>query len=138
MFRLRKNSLNIWLQNVNNELFRLYNDDTYCTAAVTFEINLNTCVLTYCSAGIPYFWIKKNGKYKQIFMENFLIGCEPGCSFEEQQINIYPGKEVIFCSDGLSELIGKDLAKLKRPQQDDISSIFINLDGGLKDALYKN
>ena len=140
MFALRRNSLNIWLQNVNNELFRLYADDTYCTAAIAFEINLDTNIIKYCSAGIPYFWIKDHGEYEQVFMENFLIGCEPGCEFEEKQVSIHPGKEVIFCSDGLSELIGKDLAKLKKPQQDDISSIFINLDildGGAHE-IYKN
>jgi len=71
-------------------------------------------------------------------MENFLIGCEPGCEFEENQVSICPGKEVIFCSDGLSELLGKDLEKLKRPQQDDISSVFISLDGGVQNEIYKN
>ena len=138
MFALRRDSLNKCLQNVNNELFRLYADDTYCTAAVTFEINLNTNLVRYCSAGIPYFWIKENGEYEQVFMENFLIGCEPGCEFEESQVSIYPGKEVIFCSDGLSELLGKDLEKLKKPQQDDISSVFISLDGGVQNEVYKN
>lgn len=138
MFALRRNSLNVWLQNVNNELFRLYDEDTYCTTAIAFEVNLNTNIIRYCSAGIPYFWIKNNGEYEQVFMENFLIGCEPGCEFEENQVSIYPGKEIIFCSDGLSELIGKDLARLKKPQQDDISSIFINLDGGVENEVYKN
>lgn len=138
MFRLRRNSLNIWLQNVNNELFRIYGNDTYCTAAVTFELHLGTSTVRYCSAGIPYFWTCENGEYRQILMENFLIGCEPGCEFEEKFVKISPGSGVIFCSDGLSELIGKNMEKLKKPQQDDISSIFISMDGGIINEIYQN
>lgn len=138
MFRLRRNSLNFWLQNVNNELFRIYGNDTYCTAAVTFEFNLNSKTIRYCSAGIPYFWTYQHGEYEQILMENFLIGCEPNCEFEEQSVDIHPGKGIIFCSDGLSELIGKDFEKLKKPQQDDISSIFINMDGGTVNEIHQN
>lgn len=124
-------SLGDILKNANEDLFALHGDDAICTAAIVFFFDFKEKVLHYCSAGIPSFLIRYQGSLsrKKILMENYLIGYEPDVEFEEKKIVLEGVDEVIFSSDGFSELLFEDLDKnkLDNAKSDDVSAILIQM-----------
>ena len=121
-------SLSEIMQNVNTDLFGLHGDDTICTAAIIFYFDFKKNILHYCSAGIPGFYVKYQNAavIKKIECRNYLIGYTPDATFKTQTLALNDVNEVIFSSDGFSELLfikgNIDLAK-----HDDVSAILITL-----------
>lgn len=117
------------MRDVNEELFRLHNEYVACCAAVVFYIEFETMQLYYCSAGIPNFFIKKIGaaEYEEVEMSNYLIGYLPDAEFEEKKLPLENVSEIIFSSDGFSELLYKSANNLTKAKHDDVSAIFIKL-----------
>lgn len=124
-------SLGDILKNVNDDLFALHGDDTIPTAAVVFYFDFKTKTLHYCSAAIPAFYLRYKGEsgLKEILMENCLIGYERDSEFEEKSISLEGVEEVIFSSDGFSELLSQnmDLKKIENAKHDDVSAILIQM-----------
>lgn len=121
-------SLSEIMQNVNTDLFGLHGEDTICTAAIIFYFDFKENILHYCSAGIPSFYVKyqNTAAIKKIECRNYLIGYTPDATFKAQTLPLNNVDEVIFSSDGFSELFMNqeniDLAK-----HDDVSAILITL-----------
>ncbi|MEN6623284.1 MAG: SpoIIE family protein phosphatase [Smithella sp.] len=115
------------MKNVNTELFYSHGDNVSCVAAIIFFLDFKTNQLHYCSAGIPSFYIKKasSDQYTEVEMENYLIGYDPKADFIEKSLSTEKVDEVIFSSDGFSELLFKK--DIKNPKHDDVSAIFIQL-----------
>lgn len=122
-------SLSGLMQNINEELFRLHGDNVACCAGVAFYIDFATLELRYCSAGIPNFFVRFIGDsiYKEIEMANYLIGYDPNAIFDEQKLLLSNVEDVIFSSDGFSELLYKSTVELAKAKHDDISAVFIRL-----------
>jgi hypothetical protein len=120
-------SLSDIMKNTNEENFCLHGDDTVCVAAVVFRVDFKTNILSYCSAGIPSFFVKRKGieKEEEILMKNYLIGFKPEAEFEEKHLSLADINEVIFSSDGFSELLFKK--NIENAKHDDVSAIFIQL-----------
>jgi len=117
------------MENVNIELFNSHGDNVSCVAAIAFYLDFQSNTLRYCSAGIPTFYTRATGatEYSQVEMSNYLIGYEPDADFEESQLSLDGIDEVIFSSDGFSELLFKKANHLQNPKHDDVSAIFIHL-----------
>lgn len=123
------NTLSDVMQNVNEELFRLHGENVACCAGVAFYIDFIKMELHYCSAGIPNFFIRnKNEKnYKEIEMENYLIGYDSEATFYEKKMSLENVDDVIFSTDGFSELLYKAASDLAKAKHDDISAVFIRI-----------
>lgn len=117
------------MQNINEELFRLHNKNVACCAGVAFYIDFQTLELRYCSAGIPNFFIRRIGNtdYEEIEMQNYLIGYVSAATFDEKRLSLDDVSEVIFSSDGFSELLYKSIMDLEKAKHDDTSAVFIRL-----------
>lgn len=117
------------MQNINEEVFRLHNENVACCAGVAFYIDFQTLELRYCSAGIPNFFIRRigNSGYEEIEMQNYLIGYVPDATFDEKSLSLADVSEVIFSSDGFSELLYKSIKDLEKAKHDDTSAVFIRL-----------
>lgn len=126
-------SLTEIMQTVNEEMFRLHDNDTTTVAAVAFYLDFTNETLTYCSAGIPAFHVKKRDVYEEIKMRNYLIGYKENSKFVEHQIPVKDVDEIVFSSDGLSDLLYQSTQELDVPKHDDVSAIFINLKRKRKD-----
>lgn len=124
-------SLGDILKNVNEDLFALHGDDTICTAAVVFFFDFKKNMLHYCSAAMPSFHMRYKGEssMKEVLMENYPIGYEPDTDFEEKEISLEGVDEVIFSSDGFSELLlqNMDVGKIENAKHDDVSAILIQM-----------
>lgn len=124
-------SLGNILKNVNEDLFALHGDDTIPTAAVVFHFDFKTKTLHYCSAAMPSFYLKYKGKatMEKISMENPAIGYEPEIDFEEKTISLEDVVEVVFSSDGFSELLlqDTDIKEIENAKHDDVSAILIQI-----------
>jgi len=118
------------LKNANEDLFAVHGDDTICTAAIVFFFDFKENILHYCTAGIPSFFIRYRGspEMQEILMENFLIGYEPDVEFEEKEVSLKGVEEVIFSSDGFSELLFQHMDKTaEQAKHDDVSAILIQM-----------
>ncbi|WP_196601150.1 SpoIIE family protein phosphatase [Pectinatus frisingensis] len=115
------------MKSANEDLFALHGDDTICTAAVIFYFDFEKNILHYCSAGIPSFYIKRGNKMEEILMENYLIGYEPDVEFDEKVLELEDIDEIIFSSDGFSELLFKDIQDTDPAKHDDVSAILVKL-----------
>lgn len=117
------------IQNTNEDLFIVHNDDTICTAAIVFYFDFNKNILHYCSAGIPNFYVKYKNEQepKEIKMQNYLIGYDPDVNFEEKSIELTNVDEVIFSSDGFSELLFKNEKDIQSAKHDDVSAILVKI-----------
>ena len=117
------------IENINKELFHSHGYNAPIVAAVAFYLDFKTNMLTYCSSGIPCFFIKDacSDQYKEIDMSNYAIGYEPDATFDEKKLSLKGIDEVIFSSDGFSELLFKNASSIESPKHDDVSAIFIQL-----------
>ncbi|MBP2629492.1 MAG: nifL [Firmicutes bacterium] len=120
-------SLGEILKNANEDLFALHGDDTTPTAAILFFFDFKKNVLHYCSAGIPNFFIRHENSdaMNEILMENYLIGYEENVIFEEKELSLEGIDEIVFSSDGLSELMFKE--NIDNAKHDDVSAILIKI-----------
>lgn len=117
------------LKCMNDDLFDLYQEDVIPTAAVVFALDFKQKSLTYCSAAIPNFFIqyKDEMQMKEVIMENYPIGYEPGVEFDEKKISLENVEKVIFSSDGFSELLFENSNGLVKAKHDDVSAIVIQI-----------
>ncbi len=127
--------LNKIMQHVNEELFFVNGDNTECVAAVSFFLDFKARMLHYCSAGIPSFLTKSRGEtaYRQREMINPLIGYEPDSAFQNANLSLDGIEEIIFSSDGFSDLLYKEIYALPSAQHDDVSAIFVQLKANQKE-----
>ena len=105
----------------------LYFKETKIGEDVIFYFDFEKNILHYCSAGIPSFYIKRGSKMEEILMENYLIGYEPDVGFDEKALELEDIDEIIFSSDGLSELLFKDMQDTDPAKHDDVSAILVKL-----------
>ena len=115
---------------VNNDLFEL-DAEPLVAAAIIFYIDCEKNVMTCCSAGIPAFYMRRVGEdmLKPVMLKNYLLGYEPDVVYDEIEVNLNDVEEIMFTSDGFSELFyhKKDLPKKNIAKHDDVSAIKINI-----------
>lgn len=117
------------MQYLNEELFCFYGNDVNCVAAVAFHLDFKKNKLYYCSAGMPSFFVKYNNEtdYQGILMENYLIGYRPDADFNQDEISLDNVENIVFSSDGLSEMVFRHAAEMEEPKSDDVTAILISL-----------
>ncbi|MBO6293811.1 MAG: response regulator [Selenomonas sp.] len=99
-------------------------------AAVTFYVNFKDNKLKYCPAGIPSFFVRYIGEdgYEKIECRNYLLGMFPNASFDEQEMSLTGVDELVFSSDGFSEILyHQDDDSSKEAKHDDVSAVTIQL-----------
>jgi hypothetical protein len=114
------------LKNANEISFSVSGDDALCAAAVIFYFDLKNNELRYCSAGMPNFYVRKKDGLHEVKMNNFLLGYEANAEYAEKSLKLSDIDEVIFLSDGFSELLFSEI-KTNMAIHDDISAIFVKL-----------
>lgn len=117
------------MQYLNEELFCCYGNNVNCVAAVAFHLDFRKNKLYYCSAGMPSFFVKYNNKadYQGVLMTNYLIGYRPDADFNADEISLENVENIVFSSDGLSEMVFKHATEIKEPKPDDVTAILISL-----------
>ena len=70
---------------------------------------------------------KDEMQMKEVIMENYPIGYEPGVEFDEKKISLENVEKVIFSSDGFSELLFENSNGLVKAKHDDVSAIVIQI-----------
>lgn len=113
---------------INNDLFDI-EINPVPTAAIIFHIDFKDGILRYCTAGIPAFYVKQYGDtdFKEINTANYLLGYETHVQFEEDNMYLENIDEIIFSSDGFSELLYGQLPKEDIAKHDDVSAIMVRL-----------
>lgn len=122
------------MDSINNMLmeFSYGNDEPNMPAAISFYFDFRENVMHYCSAGNPeILYLKKKSKsYDSIKMRSSPFGYLVDTEYKEETLKLDGIQEVIFSSDGFSELLLKnqfpeypsDTAK-----HDDVSVISVRL-----------
>lgn len=129
----KNNHLSDIMQHANEELFMLYGNHARCVAAVVFYLDFEHKNLCYCSAGIPSFFTKNfNDGYIEHEMQNPLLGYEEDSVYKECNLSLEGIEEVIFASDGFSELLYKQINTLRAAKHDDVSAVFVKLQSNKK------
>lgn len=123
---LLTNGISDVLVEVNNDLFTVDTDPTPA-AAIVFYINFIENTLEYCTAGIPTFYIRENGSLKPVECSNYLLGSFPNVEFQSETMKLDNIDEIIFSSDGFSELLfhNADAEEADIAKHDDVSAVTI-------------
>ncbi len=116
----------------NDSLFDLYHEKCVPVAAVIFEFDLNNKTLRICPAGIPNYLIKRQGedKREEVALSSFLLGFLEVSTYETLTVSIDDLEEVIFSTDGFSELLKINQAggpPRPRAKHDDVSAVLVRL-----------
>lgn len=114
------------MADVNHDLFDI-DVDPIPTAAIVFYIDLRENILRYCTAGIPAFYVRQEKQLKAVPTRNYLLGYEPEVEYTEKRMSLKEVDEIIFSSDGFSELLFGQLPKKDMAKHDDVSAILIRL-----------
>ena len=111
---------------VNNDMFTVDADPTPA-CAVVFYIDFTKNTLDYCTAGIPTFYIRENGVIKPVECSNFTLGCIDGAEYTSQTMTLENIDEIIFSSDGFSELMfhNDSIEEADIAKNDDVSAVTI-------------
>ena len=101
-------------------------------AAVAFYVDFKGKLLKYCTAGIPSFYVRYTGKhgFEKMECRNYLLGMFPDVDFDEEEMSLSGVDELVFASDGLSEIIyhqNDDDVEFREAKHDDVSAINIKL-----------
>ncbi len=100
-------------------------------AAVAFYVNFQDNILKYCTAGIPSFYVRYIGahSFEKISCRNFLLGMLPNAVFDEHEMSLVEVDELVFASDGLSEIIyhQDEDAEYREAKHDDVSAVTIKV-----------
>lgn len=93
-------------------------------AAVMFKVDPVKKKMTYVSAGLPSFFLKDTtGDFKEIMLQGKIIGYGIDTEYAEQECDLKNVKEIIFASDGFSDMfVSKEDKKA-----DDVSALFIRM-----------
>lgn len=115
---------------VNQDFVMLY-DRTTLVPTVCFCADFEKNVLHYAPAGIPYIHVKKRdeNKHQAIFLKSPILGYQMDSNFQEYSLPLDDVAEVMFSSDGLSDLLLdlEDEEPLEIAKHDDVSAIYIRL-----------
>lgn len=114
------------ISEVNNDLFTV-DTEPNPACAVVFHINFTENTLEYCTAGIPTFYIRENGQIKPVECSNFPLGCMDGAEYTSQTMTLENIDEIIFSSDGFSELMfhNDSIEEADIAKHDDVSAVTI-------------
>ncbi len=125
-------SLNDVIKTVNDQLFELYHERCVPVAAVFFEFDFNNKVINICPAGIPNYIVRHSGQTtrEEVWFSSFLLGFDENSTFETITVPFDDLEEVIFSTDGFSELLQINQVggpPRTRAKHDDVSAILIRL-----------
>ena len=118
------------MKDVNEDLIEAFADSCDITPAICFYISFETDKLHYCSAGLPSFLIKETGNksYSTVTLKSYLLGYEIESTFNENTIDLNNIEEIIFPTDGFTELLrGNEDEPLQSAKHDDVTAIYISL-----------
>lgn len=111
---------------VNKYLFDV-DENPLLAAAIIFHIDVEKNELICVSAGIPAFYVRYTAQpsMKPIKLRNFNLGVINDVDFDELKMSLDNVEEIMFTSDGFSELFGhKDnLPKADIAKHDDVSAV---------------
>jgi len=99
-------------------------------AAVAFYVNFKDNKLKYCTAGIPSFYVKYIGEhgYEKMDCRNYLLGMFPDVDYDEKEMSLNGVDELVFASDGLTELLyNHDEDGYGEAKHDDVSAVTIKV-----------
>lgn len=125
-------SLSEVMKTVNDQLFEMYHEKCVPVAAILFEFDLENKVVNFCPAGIPNYLYKKKGsdECEEVLLSSFLLGFLEGRDYETFSLSLDDVEEVIFSTDGFSELLQVNQAggpKRVRAKHDDVSAVMFRL-----------
>lgn len=112
------------LSYVNRELFKV-RDEPEVVAGLAFELDFRTMMLDFVSAGIPKFFLFEKKKIEPMDMVGSLLGFKENACYVKKSICVKSVSEIIFSSDGFSELLSGHV--MKREKHDDVSAVMIRL-----------
>ena len=121
------------LDSINSDTFRFYSntDEPQLTSLMVFYIDFINKELRYATAGFPEILYKKGNKLQTIPTSSHPIGFLEDTKYEEKNFSLNNVQEIIFSTDGLSELFLRNQEGqegqfvLHEAKHDDVSAIFI-------------
>lgn len=128
----RSGSLSNMLEYINIEMFR--NDKKRLMAtAIVFCIDITEKILHYASAGISPFYLIGKDRVQTVETAGFPLGLKRFTSYRTHTIAIPDIKEIIFASDGFTEIIKESEELIKgipeiKAKHDDATAVFISLE----------
>ena len=125
-------TLSAAMEDVNQDLFALYDDNKLMAAAMMFCFDFTKGRLHFCPAAIPELLYRpKNAeKYMVKELRSPLLGYEPFSKFPEETIELADISHVVFATDGFSDLLslsGDPGVDLESAKFDDCAAIFVEL-----------
>lgn len=117
------------LSDLNEDVFAT-SPDPIPTAVIVFRIDHEKGEMKYCTGGIPGFFVKNKGdaQFQRVLVRGGLIGMFEDKTFTEKVYPLENVEEIIFSSDGFSEIIFHN-DKLPKPmaKHDDVSAVIVTL-----------
>ena len=99
--------------------------------SIAFCFDFKEKVMRFCTAGMPYVFFRRKGEtvYSPQTYSSSIIGYEKESSFEEQTVNLEDVEDIIFTSDGLSDLFSDHQGGevLESAKHDDVSAIHVHI-----------
>lgn len=114
------------MNNINEEILFQMDTDSDTSAyvvAIIFKLDIQNKKLYYIPAGMPNILLKDKLEYKEIELCSNLLGFSTD-NYQEEVLDVSNAEEIVFCTDGLSDLLTLDNIQNKK---DDITAIFIKL-----------
>ena len=98
-------------------------------AAVAFSLDLKHKRLRYCTADIPSFYIRYAGEqeYAKKDCRSYPLGMFDDASYDEEEMSLDDVEELVFSSDGFSEMLYHQNDVSKEAKHDDVSAVTIQL-----------
>ncbi len=123
-------SLDDMMKATNEQLLEAYHDKCVPVAGVLFEFDFKNMVMNICPAGIPDYmvWRKGQTEREEVRLSSYLLGFLEEVSYETLSIPLEGVKEVIFSTDGFSELLRNPKNGVRtRAKHDDVSAVMIQI-----------
>lgn len=120
------------MHSINDEMIEYYTvgDEPIMAAAIIFCLDFRDASLHYCPAGIPEILVRKNVGFESMKLKSLPLGFEKEIAYAEHTLPLEGVQEIVFASDGLSELLLANQWKnvpMESAKHDDVSAIFIRL-----------
>ena len=119
---------------VNSDLFSCYAVERPMAAGVIFILDLKKKELQYCSSGVVCFYARARdtGHIQRIEMSGSYLGWDREAEYTAGKIGTENLSELIFCSDGFSDLVYDEDEYGSSPiessaKHDDVSVVIIHL-----------
>ena len=125
-------TLSAAMEDVNQDLFALYDDNILMAAAMMFCFDFTKGRLHFCPAAIPelLYRPKNTEKYMVKELRSPLLGYELSSKFPEETVELADMSNVVFATDGFSDLLslsGQPEVDLESAKFDDFAAIFVEL-----------